>query len=276
MPVVGKPWTVPELGLELGFVEAGSFMMVSEAGEDDEKPAHKVRITRPFWMGKYEVTQREYEALVGSNPSYWQTGLVLGEEERDWWLWRKLAGPRDIILTEDTSEFPVEVVSWDDAVAYCAVLTARERQAGRVPDGHEYRLPTEAEWEYAAGGGAGGRTTKYAGGDVLGTVAWYDGNAEHRPHAAGGKKANELGLHDMTGNVWEWCLDWYGPCEAGTSADPSGPANGWYRVFRGGYWNSDASTCRVARGPLGDTPSYSSSFLGFRVVLAPAIEQPEQ
>ena len=269
-PVPGRPWTVPDLGLELVFVEAGSFMMGSEDGGGDEKPVHEVHITRPFWMGKYEVTQAEYEALLGSNPSHFRKGRVLREEERDWWLWRKLAGPREVVLTEDTSEFPVEQVSWEEAVALCVKLSDRERRAGRLPDGYEFRLPTEAEWEYTARGGAGGRTTKYAGGDVLGTVAWYDGNSEGRPHAVGGKKANELGLHDMTGNVWEWCLDWYGPYEARTSADPSGPATGPYRVYRGGGWSFGASFCRVARR-LRDAPADSCDYLGFRVVLAPPV-----
>ena len=120
--VLGKPWTVPDLGLELVFVEAGSFTM----GSKDGVPAHEVHITRPFWMGKFEVTQAEYEAVTGANPS-------VGGNPRT----------------------PVVSVSWTDAVVFCAALTARERGAGRLPDGYEFRLPTEAEWEYAARGGGG-------------------------------------------------------------------------------------------------------------------------
>ncbi len=298
VPTFGKPWTVPGLGLELVFVEAGSFMMGSKrareeyvwGGGDDtelryyegEQPMHEVRITRSFWMGRYEVMQAQHRTLTGSNPSRFRKGLVLGEEEREWWLWRKLCGPRKVTLTEDTSVFPVETVSWDDAVAFSAELTDLERRAGRLPAGYEYRLPTEAEWEYAARGGAGGRTTKYAGGDVLGEVAWHDGNSDSRPHPVGGKRPNELGLHDMSGNVWEWCLDWcdWGYYASSPVADPLGPATGPdlglgpRRVFRGGSWGL-GSDCRVAdRGRW--APPFTHDGLGFRIVLAPTIEQPEQ
>jgi len=240
-PRLGRPWTVPELGMEFVPVSAGSFKMGSNDGFDWEKPVHTVRIARDFWLGKYEVTQAEYEALTGKNPSHFK-------------------GARN----------PVETVSWEDASAYCAKLTARERSAGRLPSGYEYRLPTEAEWEYAARGGTKSKGCTYAGSEKVGDVAWYSENSGGTTHAVGGKGANEVGLYDMSGNVWEWCLDWYDAeyyKKTNGASDPVNLQKASYRVIRGGCWCFSAGLVRSANRD-GDGPSAADGDLGFRVCLA--------
>ena len=191
------------------------------------------------WLGRTEVTQAQYEAVVGRNPSNFK-------------------GP----------SLPVENVSWDDAVKYCALLTERERSAGRLPAGWAYQLPTEAEWEYAARGGAKSRGYAYAGSDNVGDVAWFDANSGIRTHPVGGKAANELGLHDMSGNVWEWCEDVYVDSYAGAPTDGSARlGSGPGRVLRGGSWSDSAGDVRVANRS-GAGPSLTYDDLGFRVCLA--------
>ena len=159
-------------------------------------------------------------------------------------------------------------VSWKNAVAYCEWLTQREWGAGRLPQSYEYRLPTEAEREYAARGGKNGRSTKYSGSDNLGEVGWYDGNSGGKTHEVGGKRANELGLYDMSGNVWEWCWDWYGEYSSSSQRDPVGPGSGSFRVARGGSWLSGARRCRVANRYY-SSPGRAYDYRGFRVALAP-------
>ncbi len=259
--------TLPgDVRMDLVPVAPGRFRMGSDSGEADERPVREVRITRGFWMGRTEVTQAQYEALIGSNPS-----------------------------SSKGDTLPVEMVTWHDAVAFCQQLTKREQRAGNLPAGYVYRLPTEAEWEYAARGGPDGRNTTYAGSDNLDTVAWYYGNSGDQPlekwdsdaldanrnrtHPVGGKRANELGLHDMSGNVAEWCYDWYQNSYGNLPAtDPVGAAthsglevDPRQAVVRGGGWGSAASYyCRVAnRGRA--WPSFSINGIGFRVVLAPPL-----
>ena len=182
-------------------------------------------------MGKYEVTQAQWEAVMGSNPS-------------------KYKG----------SNLPVENVSYEDAVAFCRKLSSLT--------GRTYRLPTEAEWEYAARGGNQSQGYKYSGSNDLSSVAWYSGF--RGTHAVGIKRANELGLYDMSGNVWEWCSDWYGKNYYSYSpqSNPQGPGSGKYRVIRGGSWYGSASYCRVSFR-YDRTPSRRNFDLGFRVVLEP-------
>jgi formylglycine-generating enzyme required for sulfatase activity/serine/threonine protein kinase len=237
-----QAWEVPGLGMKLNWVGSGSFRMgTASGGHNNERPVREVRISRGFWMGVYEVTQREYEALMGNNPSRFK-----GDGNR-----------------------PVESVSWDDAVAFCRRLTERERAAGRLPEGYVYRLPTEAEWEYAARGGHRARETTYAGSNNVDAVAWHSGNAGGQTRPVGGRAANELGLHDMSGNVWEWVHDWYQNSYQGLGTlDPTGPANGSRRVRRGGGWFDGASLCRVAYR-FHWNPALRYDLLGFRVVLAP-------
>lgn len=229
-------------------IPSGTFVMgspLTELDRDlDEDPLTIVQFTYGFWMGKYEVTQREFENLMGTNPSWFR-----GDPDR-----------------------PVEQVTWKEAMAYCARLTDSERAAGRLPLDYAYRLPTEAEFEYAARAGA---STRFSFGDdpdysMLGEYAWYMVNSNGRSHAVGQKKPNAYGLHDIYGNVWEWCFDWYSSHPGGTVKNPMGPSDGTARVFRGGGWDYKAAACRSAfRNYV--VPVRRLDYLGFRVVLAPVL-----
>ena len=230
--------TTNSIGMKFVVIPPGEFMMGSGIGGDDEKPVHKVTLTQPFYLGVYEVTQDEYERVMGSNPS-------------------KFKGRRN----------PVEQVSWDDAVEFCRKLSSlpEEKSAGRV-----YRLPTEAEWEHPC---RAGTDTKYSfGGDSnqLGASAWFDGNAGSMPHPVGQKLGKPWGLYDMHGNVWEWCSDWSGDYPSRAVTDPRGPRSGSYRVHRGGSWGGLAGDCRSAFRHY-YTPGNRNRYLGFRVVLSPSV-----
>ena len=242
-PRLGKNWTVPSLGMVFIPVSSGSFQMGAREGQKDEMPVHTVVLSRDFWIGKYEVTQAEYGHLIATNPSTFKDSLN-----------------------------PVEGISWKAAVAFCAKLTDRERKAGHLPPEYEYRLPTEAEWEYAARGGGKSQDFDYSGSNDAMEVAWHEANSE-KTHPVGGKRANELGLHDMSGNVWEWCGDWYASDYYGRSrtADPKGVASGSGRVFRGGGFSDFADVC-CTTNRFSSGPSYANFFLGFRVVLAPHLQ----
>ncbi len=225
------------------WIPPGTFTMGSPATEagrgSDEGPQTQVTLTRGFFMGRYEVTQGEYEAVQGSNPSRWKG-----------------------------TNLPVDQATWNDAVAYCQALTQRERSAGRLPAGWEYRLPTEAQWEYAC---RAGTTTRFSFGDIdagLEQYGWYTVNSGSRTHPVGGKQPNPWGLYDMHGNVWEWCLDWSESYPGGSVSDPTGPSTGSSRVFRGGGWRHVASNCRSAERNY-TIPSYYDPHgnLGFRVAL---------
>ncbi len=228
------------------YVEGGSFQMGSTEGDDDEEPVHTVRVDS-FYMGKYEVTQAEWEEVMGSNPSYFKG-----------------------------TNTPVESVSWYDAVEYCNKRSQRE---GLTPvytingesvtadwNANGYRLPTEAEWEYAARGGNESKGYKYAGSDNVDQVGWYSGNSGRKTHKVGGKSPNELGLYDMSGNVWEWCWDWYGSYSSGSQTNPKGPSSGSSRVERGGGWYGLAGHLRSAYRNL-YSPGDSDLNLGFRLVV---------
>ena len=219
--------------LELVWCPPGTFTMGSLMAE------RRVTLTKGFWVGKYEVTQRQWQAVMGKNPSR-----------------SKNAVP----------DAPVDSVSWDDCQTFLKKLNAR--LAGKLPEECTYRLPTEAEWEYAARGGALSKGFTYSGSDNAGEVAWYDDNSDGKTHPVGEKKPNELGLFDMSGNVWEWCQDWYGDYLLGAVTDPTGPRTGQFRVCRGGGWNFIARFCRSAYC-FSCTPAYSYYFLGLRVALAP-------
>jgi formylglycine-generating enzyme required for sulfatase activity len=235
----GLPFTVPALGLELVPVPAGTFMMGSPDTETghltNESPQARVSISHSFWLGKYPVTQAEWRTIMGTAPS------AFGY----------------------TPRLPVESISWEEAVKFCANLTARELAAGRLPTDHEYRLPTEAEREYAcraAGTGAeAGKMDEYA---------WTMGNSGSSTQLVGLKRPNEWALFDMHGNVWEWCLDWYGDHLPSTSyTDPTGPTAGSKRVVKGGAWDAGANSCRSAsRNAFG--PGERRRDVGFRVALA--------
>jgi formylglycine-generating enzyme required for sulfatase activity len=231
------------------FIPSNTFTMGTPTNEVnrgvDEGPQTTVTLSRGFWIGKYEVTQREYLAVIGSNPSGF---------------------PGDL-------DRPVESVSWLDATNYCAQLTQQELAAGRILPGSHYRLPTEAEWECAA---RAGTSTRFSYGDDLNFTdlanhAWYWFNSGVGTHPVGQKAPNPWGLYDMEGNVWEWTQDWYGQRYPGGSiTDPQGPASSstGVKVIRGGAWDAGESNCRSGRRQTeGVSPFITDFILGFRVVL---------
>jgi formylglycine-generating enzyme required for sulfatase activity len=230
----------------MAFIPPGTFWMGSSTNDlyanSAEQPQTAVTISRGFWLGIYEVTQAEYQALIGNNPSSFH-------------------GP----------SLPVETVSWDEATNYCAALTRRERAGGRIPTNCVYRLPTEAEWEYACRGWTS--TTVNYGDDPgytnLANYGWYGANSGGTTHPGGQKLPNPWGLYDMYGNVYEWCQDWSGPYPGGIATDPTGPATGSDRVFRGGDWDDDPSFLRSAYRSDDDLYFWDDDLIGIRVLLAP-------
>ncbi len=251
----------------LVFIPPGGFRMGSPTNEMDrfepEGPQTEVTISRGFWMGKYEVTQGEYEAVMGSNPSTFN-GLRMN--------WPEPGTNTDFGIDLNR---PVETVTWFDATNYCGRLTDRDRAAGRIPAGTAYRLPTEAEWEYACRAGA---STRFCYGDDLDQTnltnfAWYSVNSGHITHPVGQKLPNLWGLHDMLGNVKEWCQDWWADrLPGGSVLDPQGPASGSFRVIRGNYWNQWLALPTLSRSAFrSNNPARIPIVsIGFRVVLAPA------
>ena len=234
------------VGLDMVWCPPGAFLMGSpegELGRWDDEVQHRVTLTKGFWMAKYELTQEQYKALMGSNPANFK-------------------GPKR----------PVEQVSWDEAMAYCQKLNSKFSSS--LPSGYVITLPTEAQWEYACRAGTtsalnSGRELTSAIGFCgnLDQVAWYVGNSGGQTHEVGQKQANAWGLYDMHGNVWEWCSDWYGSY-GGDATDPVGPSTGSYRVNRGGSWLHYARLCRSACR-YSYTPDFRNGNLGFRPVCAP-------
>ncbi|MDR2591696.1 MAG: formylglycine-generating enzyme family protein [Chitinispirillales bacterium] len=221
--------------IEMVFVQGGTFMMGCSgrnAGncEKDEKPAHKVTLG-DFQIGKYEVTQKQWSQVMGSNPSHFKG-----------------------------DNLPVGKVSWYDVQEFIEKLNALT--------GKKYRLPTEAEWEFAARGGVKSTGFAFAGGNNAGDVAWYKSNSGGKCHAVGSRGSNELGIYDMSGNVWEWVNDWSANYNSADSKDPSGPATGNNRVLRGGSWPYDASYCRVSYRN-GSAPGNRGADVGFRLAISP-------
>ena len=216
------------------YVSGGTFTMggTSEQGSDafdNEKPTHSVTLSS-YYICKYEVTQALWRAVMGSDPSYFKG-----------------------------DNLPVEYVSWNDCQTFI-------KRLNRYTD-RNFRLPTEAEWEFAARGGNYSRHYKYSGSDYIGDVAWYEDNSDNRTHPVGTKQANELGLYDMSGNVWEWCSDWYDSYSSYSQNDPTGPNSGYSRVMRGGGRNGLARGCRSShRGSY--TPDCSYGLPGLRLVLS--------
>ena len=233
----GNALTIPVkngISIEMVKVEAGSFNMGAtpemENPYDSEIPVHRVTLTNNYYIGKYEVTQALWQAVMGSNPSYFKG-----------------------------DDLPVEKVSWDDCQDFISKLNAMT--------GKRFRLPSEAEWEYAARGGKKSRGYQYSGSNTLGDVAWYYGNSGPKTHAVGTKQPNELGIYDMTGNVWEWCQDWVGSYSSSPQTNPTGAASGSLRVNRGGSWDISARFCRSSYRD-GDTPGGRYGNLGLRLVLS--------
>jgi formylglycine-generating enzyme required for sulfatase activity len=236
-------YSVPANMLWIG---GGTFRMGNSDGEVDEQPVHSTHVSG-FFMGKAEVTQKEYETIIGNSPS-----------------------------TTKGENLPVTNVSWFDVVEYCNKLSTKSGLTPAYSGSNDnitcnftangYRLPTEAEWEYAARGGNRDMLSfAYAGGNTANVLGWHTGNSEQRAHEIAGKQPNSLGLYDMSGNVWEWCWDWYGAYTSAEATDPKGATRGDNRIVRGGSWKSDTSklrsTYRNTAPPVG---SYDD--VGFRVI----------
>lgn len=224
------------INMKMIWVEGGDFLMgcTSEQGgecDDDEKNVRRVKVDG-FYIGMLEVTQSQWEKVVGTNPCNMRS-----------------------------ADLPVFSVSWYDAMEFCRLLS---NQTGKT-----YTLPTEAQWEYAARGGNKPDGTKYAGSNMIDVVAWYGDNSGKRPHPCGTKRANLLGIYDMSGNVWEWCKDWYSSSYISSDTiNPTGPSSEFRRVFRGGGWYNPADHCRIASRGCND-PEGDYGHLGFRVVCIP-------
>jgi formylglycine-generating enzyme required for sulfatase activity len=284
------------IGMKFVRIPKGSFMMGSpptEEGSFDEERQHEVTLTKGYYLGVFEVTQAQYERVMGINPSEFQgeriaeripakkhpiTGRTIQEEQ---------------IVPVDSSDYPVEQVQWKNAVEFCKKLSELpvEKKAGRV-----YRLPTEAEWEYACRAGS---KTAYSFGDsskLLSDYAWFGENSgikrldsqilwnrlrsnRHEyhetimssggsTHPVGGKKPNAWGLYDMHGNVWEWCSDWYGDYPKDAEIDPVGPVQGDLRVCRGGNWYYVAELCRSSARYAFNPSDILHSYYGFRVAMS--------
>lgn len=267
------------LGMKLVRIPPGTFQMgfpSSDERHGADEQQHEVEITKEFWLGVYEVTQKGFKEIRGYNPSCFShdgkggAGLTYGDEPAE----------RKDQVPVDTSEFPVENVSYEEAVMFCKMLTTKEAGSGRI-----YRLPTEAEWEYACRGGARSYQAFSFGNSLSSKQANFAGNypdvrEKARPGdylartcKVGSYPANAFGLKDMHGNVYEWCADWYGEDYYARSPrrDPQGPSEGSRRIIRGGCWNeaglSSRSAWRNARAP-----SKRDNDLGFRVVLIPAVQ----
>ena len=232
--IFSKTYTANGVSFDMMMVKAGTFTMGATSEMKDpysnEKPTHQVTLTNDYYIGKTEVTQALWMAVMGNNPSYFKG-----------------------------DNLPVECVSWDDCQKFISKLNSLT--------GQNFRLPTEAEWEFAARGGNNSNHYQYSGSNELGDVAWYYGNSGRKTHAVATKQPNELGLYDMSGNVWEWCSDWYGNYSS-SQTNPTGPNSGSNRVHRGGSWYFHAMCCRSSFRSL-STPDCSRSFLGLRLVLVP-------
>jgi len=272
----GLPWRVRDTGteIEMVLIPPGEFVMGKSEGDDkaeeNEGPAHDVKLTKAFYLGRYEVTQQQYarvtkltpsrfshpakptvptlEALMADGATKPQAEWAVTEAKEEFNAWVAQQSPPS---DAKGKEWPVEQVSWADCAAFC-------KKAG-------FRLPTEAEWEYACR--AGTRTPRYG---ELGEIAWWEQNSNGETHAVGTKQANALGLHDMLGNVGEWVNDWYGDDYYSTSpsVNPQGPSSGTYRVLRGGVWDFSSDGCRASVRYY-SVPVVSYDDVGFRVARTP-------
>ena len=292
-PHKSEPEPTPSSTIVQGMVKlelkGKSFQMGADytGADTDENPVHKVAFTRDIYMCDHEVTQAEWEAVMGSNPSYFQ-----GEE-----------ADKKVADGEVQENRPVESITWYEAVVFCNEFTKKENitaravapkerdyvyfsddtftrpytkddaSSNKLPymkiDATGYRLPTEAEWEYAARGGIADTDKAVWAGTTtdteLGKYAWYNDNSNYRTHEVKKRQANGYGLYDMSGNVWEWCWDWYGSYASEDASNPSGALSGSNRVNRGGGYYHYASFCHASKRS-GSSPSHRSRFLGFRLV----------
>ena len=228
-----KKYSVNGVDFNIVSVEGGTFTMGSaegaEGAEKDEYPAHIVTVDN-FGIGETEVTQELWKAVMGNNPSGYT----------------------------DMSQLPVESVTWFDCQTFIEKLNELT--------GEKFRMPTEAEWEYAARGGKHSKGYIYSGSDTLSLVGWYKENGGERPQPVKMKRPNELGLYDMSGNMWEWCSDWYDTYSADAQVNPQGPSEGRSRVVRGGSWLIDAPLCRPADRSFG-APRGGGCIVGLRLAM---------
>lgn len=236
-------YTVNGVSFTMVRVEGGTFTMgaTSEQGLNsfnNESPTHQVTLSN-YAIGETEVTQQLWYAVMGAKPTssdyQWSSSYGLG------------------------NSYPAYYISWDDCQQF---ITKLNQLTGKT-----FRLPTEAEWEYAARGGSKSDGYKYSGSNTLSYVAWYDDNSSGMAHPVGGKSANELGIYDMSGNLYEWCSDWYGSYSSYSQTNPTGPSTGSSRVYRGGSWDGDAGFCRVSIHD-GIAPFYRSCYCGMRLCLS--------
>ena len=308
-PVAGQAFTISTLGLEMRPIPAGTFVMGSPADEPGrstrEGPQTRVTISKPFWLGRTDVTHREWKRVMGTDLAGQVTKAL--QDDTLYKVGGKKQTLRDYLgLTRETDpaqglgntddDLPMHYVSWDDAMEFCRRLTEQARNAGTLPDGYEYTLPTEAQWEYACR--AGTTEATYAGpmqivgknnAPVLDAIAWDGGNSsvvyqgkgrdttkwpekqypggDAGPRDVGLKQPNAWGLYDMLGDVFQWCRDWYGPYQGGSVTDPIGATSGTSRVFRGSSWVNTAVLCRSAIR-YWNVPSLRLNFLGFRLALS--------
>lgn len=229
---------------EFILVESGTFMM----GEDNDPdcPSHQVTLST-FYIGKFQVTQKEWLRVMGNNPSKYKGDNL----------------PVDSVSWYDVLEY-CNKRSLDEDLTPCYLIDGNETICNWLADG--YRLPTEAEWEFAARGGNQSQHFEFAGSNILGEVAWYAANSREKTHAVGTKKPNELGIYDMSGNVWEWCWDWWSNTYVTSPQfDPKGISTGTYRVHRGGGWSGNEARCKITRR-FDSGPDGSLDRIGFRLV----------
>ena len=235
---VDRTFTVGGVTFTMKLVEAGTFQMGSTTGKSDEAPVHSVTISKDYYMGETEVTQALWKAVTGYSPTSggnsWSSTYGLGDN------------------------YPAYYISYEDVQSFITKLNSLT--------GERFRMPTEAEWEYAARGGKKSKGYTYSGSNTIGNVAWYADNSSSKTHIVKTKAANELGIYDMSGNVYEWCSDWYGTYSSSAQTDPAGPTTGPYRVRRGGGWSNNATYCRCANRDY-YTPSYKYDNLGVRLAL---------
>jgi formylglycine-generating enzyme required for sulfatase activity len=249
-PLLGEDYTIPGMEMEMVWIEPGSFWMGSpeiEPGRKIDEIRHQVTLTQGYWMGKYEVPTAQWERIMGS-----QTAKSKKQK----------------------ADSPIEEVSWSDVQVFLEKLNERELKAKRLPEGYRYLLPTEAQWEYACRAGTDSAYSFGDSADDLGDYAWhYDNSAtgflfgkKRHLHPVGKKSPNPWGLHDMHGNVYEWCHDWYVGYTSDPTIDPAGPDNGAFRVFRGGSWYVGPEDCRSAIRRR-HSPTYQVHSIGFRLSL---------
>ena len=249
-PVEGESFSIPDINLDMLWCKPGTFQMGSpedEKDREDNETLHEVTLTQGFYLGKYEVTQEQWEKVLAMNPSKYGHSYA-----------------------HHKTNLPVEKVSWDDAMGFCKELTQREKAAGRLPEGWSYTLPTEAQWEYAC---RAGTKTAYSFGDTI-TLKQANYGVEFHTRPVGSYPSAPWGFHDLHGNVWEWCSDWWGDYPNGSASDPVGPSDGSERVHRGGSWSLIGRNLRSAdRGR--STPGTRVYDLGFRLSLQTATTKTE-